>query len=218
MLCQAAGVMPHTGFERSTMPGRQERPLRLRLLEAAARLLPDKGYAGLRMVDVAARVGVSRQTVYNEFGDKEGLVQAVTLRETAEFLDGVAERLTGAPDALTGIFDAASYTVAHGKDNAIVASMLGHRAAEDLLPYLTTRGEPILRAAMTLVRAHLQHHCPALTAERAELVAEGMVRLTISHLLLSTGDGHTPEAAARQIAALIGPAIGVHEHPTTSAV
>lgn len=184
--------------------------MRVRLLNAAAELLPDRGYAGLRMADVAARVGVSRQTVYNEFDDKAALVQAVALAETSTFLDGVAERLDSAPDALTGITEAASFTIERGTRNPIMASMLGHRAAEDLLPYLTTRGEPILRAAADLVRAHLLNHYPALNPEHADTLADGMVRLTISHLLLPTRDGRSPEATARQIAAFIAPALN---HP-----
>ncbi|MGH3951824.1 MAG: TetR family transcriptional regulator [Pseudonocardiaceae bacterium] len=180
------------------------RPLRPHVLAAAAELLPETGYTGLRMADVAAKVGVSRQTVYNEFGDKAALVQAVALRETAEFLDGVAERLHAASDVLTGITEAAAFTIAHGAQNPIVASILGHRAAEDLLPYLTTRGQPILRAAADLMRAHLIEHEPALDAEYAATLADGVVRLTISHLLLPDSD---PRAAASRIAALIAPAL-----------
>lgn len=206
-------MTPDTPLARTaSRPGRDGRPARIRLLDAAACLLPDKGYAGLRIADVAAATGLSRQTVYNEFGDKAGLVQAVVLRETAEFLDGVAERLQGAPDALSGIAAAAAYTVVHGSENAIVASMLGHRAAEDLLPYLTTRAEPVLHAATTLVSGHLRRHRPALSEARADLLAEAVVRLTISHLLLPGHAAERPEAVADRIAAVIRPAVNLEDH------
>ncbi|MEK8172529.1 TetR/AcrR family transcriptional regulator [Streptomyces sp. M19] len=49
------------------------------------------------MVDVAAAAGVSRQTLYNEFGSKEGLARALVRREADAYLSGVEEALvTGA--------------------------------------------------------------------------------------------------------------------------
>ena len=43
--------------------GTPGRPVREALLDAAASLLVERGYRGLRMRDVAAAAGVSRQTV-----------------------------------------------------------------------------------------------------------------------------------------------------------
>ena len=44
------------------------------------------------MVDVAAAAGVSRQTLYNEFGSKEGLARALVRREADGYLAGVDGR------------------------------------------------------------------------------------------------------------------------------
>jgi AcrR family transcriptional regulator len=41
------------------------------------------------MVDVAATAGVSRQTLYNEFGSKDGLARALVRREADAYLAGV---------------------------------------------------------------------------------------------------------------------------------
>ena len=45
------------------------------------------------MVDVAAAAGVSRQTLYNEFGSKEGLARALVRREADGYLAGVERAL-----------------------------------------------------------------------------------------------------------------------------
>ena len=45
------------------------------------------------MVDVAATAGVSRQTLYNEFGSKDGLARALLRRETDAYLHGVERAL-----------------------------------------------------------------------------------------------------------------------------
>ncbi len=59
------------------------------LLDAAYKALTTRAWAAVRMVDVAAAAGVSRQTLYNEFGSKEGLARALVSRETERYLQGV---------------------------------------------------------------------------------------------------------------------------------
>ncbi|WP_208415534.1 TetR/AcrR family transcriptional regulator [Saccharomonospora amisosensis] len=172
--------------------------LREELLDAATELLPERGYARLRMADVAARVGVSRQTVYNEFGSKAALVQAVALRTLAEFTEGIQQRLNAAPDVLSGVHSATVYTIEHAKENRLVAAALGTDVAEDLLPLLTTRGEPILRAATEVSMAYLRDRLPEL--RDTEFVAETMTRLTMSYLVLP---GHSAEEAADGVRAVI---------------
>ncbi|WP_179956702.1 TetR/AcrR family transcriptional regulator [Amycolatopsis anabasis] len=178
--------------------------LREALLDAATRQLPDKGYAGLRMADVAAAAGVSRQTVYNEFGNKATLVQAVALRTAGEFLDGIQQRFADAPELLAGVRSAVRYTIEHARENRLVAAALGTEAGEDLLPLLTTKGEPILRAATELAANHYTERLPSLSAEHAALLAETVVRLSLSHLVLRT---HSAAEAADMVCAAIAPAI-----------
>jgi AcrR family transcriptional regulator len=187
-----------------TFTERTKASLREALLEAATGLLAEKGYAGLRMADVATAAGVSRQTVYNEFGNKAALVQAVALRTTGEFLEGIHQRFTEAPELLAGIHNAVRYTIEHARENRLVTAILGTEVGEDLLPLLTTRGEPILRAATELAADHYRERVPALTAESAWLLAETVVRLSLSHLVLRT---HSAVEAADLVCAAIAPAI-----------
>src|SRR5699024_1068327 len=103
----------------------------------------------------AGRVGVSRQTVYNEFGNKAELVQAVALQTLAEFTEGIQHCLDSSEDLLSGVYAATTYTIEHARNNRLVAAALGTETGEDLLPLLTTRGQPVLRAASDLAEAHL---------------------------------------------------------------
>jgi AcrR family transcriptional regulator len=194
---------------------RTKASLREGLLDAATDLLPDKGYAALRMADVAARAGVSRQTVYNEFGSKAALVQAVTLRTTSAFLDGIRQRIDTADGLLAGVRAAVVYTVKHGRENRLVAAALGTEAGEDLLPLLTSRGEPVLRAAAELAAEQYREFEPTLSPESAALLAETVVRLSLSHLVLPT---HSAEVAADAVCAVIAPAIAVHTTTEPSTV
>ncbi len=188
---------------------RTKASLREALLDAAADLLPDRGHAGLRMADVAAKAGVSRQTVYNEFGNKAALTQAVALRTAAEFLDGIRQRFETADGLLAGIHHAVVYTIEHARENRLVAAALGTEAGEDLLPLLTSRGEPILTAAADLAAEQYREFEPGLSAEAAALLAETVVRLSLSHLVLPT---HSATEAADAVTAVLEPAIRQFVH------
>jgi AcrR family transcriptional regulator len=55
----------------------QARQTRLIVIDAARRLFLDQGYANTTMASVAAKAGVSVETVYKAFSNKAGLVKAV---------------------------------------------------------------------------------------------------------------------------------------------
>jgi AcrR family transcriptional regulator len=161
--------------------------LRAQLLEAAAELLAERGFRGLRMADVAAATGVSRQTVHNEFGTKEALVDAVAADTVKDFLDGIAQRIEHAPDIYTGIAAAVRHTLVHAEENRLVNAILTGADAEDLLPLLTTKGQPVLLPAVDLLTELWRPRLPWLPDDEIRLLAETGMRLTVSHLLTPTG-------------------------------
>ncbi|MFC7596228.1 TetR/AcrR family transcriptional regulator [Terrabacter sp. GCM10028922] len=73
-----------------------------RILDATAALFLEVPYPQLTLASVAARAGVTVQTVIRRFGDKEGLVAAAAARGT----DAVrAQRMTAPIGDLPGIVD-----------------------------------------------------------------------------------------------------------------
>jgi AcrR family transcriptional regulator len=178
--------------------------LRETLLDAAAELLAERGFTALRMAEVAGRAGVSRQTVYNEFGSKSALVDAVALRTVSEFIEGAERCWRDAADTATAVHASIIYTIQHGQENRLVASVISSAQAEDLLPLLTTRGGPVLRPAIEQTTRNLTHSLPSLPHDSAAVIAETMVRLSVSHMLLPTG---TAQQAADAVCAVIMPAI-----------
>ena len=94
------------------------------LLDAAYSALARRSWSTIRMVDVAAVAGVSRQTLYNEFGSKEGLARALVRREADAYLAGVERALAlpgGAPERLAAV---AEWTASAARGNALVRAML----------------------------------------------------------------------------------------------
>jgi TetR/AcrR family transcriptional regulator, mexJK operon transcriptional repressor len=61
------------------------------ILDAARRVFLREGYSA-SMDLVAAEAGVSKQTVYNHFGSKEGLFRAIVDHVSSELLDVLVER------------------------------------------------------------------------------------------------------------------------------
>ncbi|MFG1669580.1 TetR/AcrR family transcriptional regulator [Streptomyces sp. Y7] len=94
------------------------------LLDAAFTALARRSWSAVRMVDVAAAAGVSRQTLYNEFGSKEGLARALVRREADGYLAGVDRALATPSDARDRLTAAAEWTAGLARDNALVRAML----------------------------------------------------------------------------------------------
>jgi AcrR family transcriptional regulator len=94
------------------------------LLDAAFAALARRPWAAVRMVDVAAAAGVSRQTLYNEFGSKDGLARALVRREADGYLAGVDRALATAQDPRGKLTATAEWTTALARENALVRAML----------------------------------------------------------------------------------------------
>ncbi|MGW7607730.1 TetR/AcrR family transcriptional regulator [Streptomyces sp. NPDC054766] len=94
------------------------------LLDAAYTALARRAWSAVRMVDVAAVAGVSRQTLYNEFGSKEGLARALVRREADAYLAGIERALATHTDARERLAAAAEWTASAARNNALVRAML----------------------------------------------------------------------------------------------
>ena len=178
----------------------QPRTLRDDLLDATSALIIERGFRRVRMQDVADAVGVSRQTVYNEFGDKWRLAQALTLRENDRYLDTVDEILTRHDDLYSAVTTAVAYTLSTAADDPLKKAILTGTGSEDLLPLMTTRAEPVLFEAKRRIIAHMLRQWPDLDAAEVTDLADAIVRLTISHVVLPMDP---PETVAARLARLV---------------
>ena len=71
-------------------------------IEAAAyALLEEKGYGGTSMQGIARRAKASNETLYNWYGDKQGLFRALVTRNAAEVRALLEDELIAERDALT---------------------------------------------------------------------------------------------------------------------
>ncbi len=105
------------------MPGARDS-----LLDAACTALARRPWSAVRMVDVAAAAGLSRQTLYNEFGSKDGLARALVRREADVYLAGVERALTGPADPGDGARErltaAAEWTATAARGSVLLRALL----------------------------------------------------------------------------------------------
>ncbi|HWB65349.1 MAG TPA: TetR family transcriptional regulator [Mycobacteriales bacterium] len=175
------------------------------LLDAAYDVVVAGGWETARMVDVAAAAGVSRQTLYNEFGSKDALAQALAVRETQRFIDGTNRCLDESHPAgpVEAVVAATLWTLHEASNNPLLKAVLTDDAA-GLLPFLTTRGESVLMAARLNIEDYWREHWPEIPADDLALTAETLARLTVSYLVLpSDGPDGSAEAIANRLARLV---------------
>lgn len=178
--------------------------LRDTIINAARDLTIAHGWDNVRMAQVAARTGVSRQTVYNEFDSKAGLAEALAQREAERFIAGVrASLFAHAGDVRAGAHAAILYVLRDAASDPLIKAILaGTRGGPDpLLPFLTTRAQMVLTAATAVLREWAAEHLPGISTERRSFAAESIVRLVVSHMVLPTAPAeHTAERLADAIA------------------
>lgn len=155
------------------------------LLEAAGAALSARPWPAVRMVDVAAAAGVSRQTLYNEFEGKAGLGHALVRRDAAWYLDGV-DRALAAPGAFAErLVAVAEWTVRSAQARPLVRALLtgcwnGNLpvpAGKGVRPGLPALGPAeLVRAVRERAGAAFD---PGEGAKRCELA----VRLALSYLI-----------------------------------
>jgi AcrR family transcriptional regulator len=154
------------------------------------------------MSHVAETAGVSRQTVYNEFGSRQALVEAYVAHEI-ESLVAEAEQVVrenaddphGAVRAAFGLF------LKLASDEPVIRMIVADAEGGDLARLLTSLGHEI---ATDRLAGLIVDVWPQVPLADAALLAETLVRLAISHALLPTAD---PQSTADAITRLAGPFI-----------
>lgn len=190
---------------RTPYPQAARELLRESLLGAARDELQQRAWSEITMADVASAAGVSRQTLYKEFGSRDEFAQAFVISEGERFLDAVEaavrEHLDDPRAAVAAAFETFLRTA--GED-PLVRILLSDDGTGGMLPFVTTQGMPVVQWATARLTATIEAGWPQAPAEKARLLAESLVRLAISHV---TAPGDSPETTAATLVELLGPFI-----------
>jgi len=175
-----------------------------RVVAAAAELTLEGGWAGVTMGRLAERVGVSRQTVYNEVGSKPQLAEEMVLAELAKFLAVVDAAFDRHPDDLVEAIRAASQAVLGlARTNALLQAVVSasYGAETELLPLLTSRNDALVHTATQAVRGRVAAYRLPLDDHHLDAAIDMVVRLVLSHVVHPTGE---PADTADDIAWISG--------------
>jgi AcrR family transcriptional regulator len=168
------------------------------LLDAAFAALGDRSWTAVRMVEVAAAAGVSRQTLYNEFHSKDGLVRALMGREADTYLTGVERALARAGrdggDPGERFAAAAGWTLRTARRSPLVrAALTGRRTGRPPPPDLVTALHT--RTVDALVKGF-----PRLRPHDIAWACEAAIRLTLSYMVAPAA---SDEDACLRVAQLV---------------
>ena len=189
----------------STSPFREtvRTMLRDRLLDAAASAYREQGWRRLTMAKIADRAGVSRQTVYNEFGTKQQMAEQLIMRELETFLAIVRERFEAESEFVPAVRAAVEGALVTAERNALLRSVLesDQNGDAELLPFIVQSQWLVDRATAFLVDLVAGRYADLpMPVERLEVALESVVRLVLSHV---TRPSRSPHETADDIAFIV---------------
>jgi AcrR family transcriptional regulator len=177
--------------------------LRDSVLDAMRDLLQSRDWSAITLSDVAGAAGISRQTIYNEFGSRQGLAQGYALRLADRLVDAVHAAIDAhVGDIYEAFLQGFRSFFAESAADPLVISLLTGVAKPDLLQIITTDSAPIITRASARLTSALIHSWVATSEEDAGVLARAIVRLAMSYVSMPPEADHD---VARDLARLMTP-------------
>ncbi|MBD0322939.1 MAG: TetR/AcrR family transcriptional regulator [Aldersonia sp.] len=188
---------------RGTYPQAARKLLHDAVLDAVRELLTERDWSKVSLTDVAKRAGVSRQTLYNEFGSRAGLAQRYALR----LVDRLVAHVDSAIWSNVGDVDAALTNAFRGffLDSAadpLIQSLLTGEAKPDLLRLVTLDSGPIIDHAAVRLADTFRRSWVDVGDEESQVLARTVVRLAMSYVSVPPEAGHDVPV---ELAAVLAP-------------
>jgi AcrR family transcriptional regulator len=211
----AAATPEASNGARTPYPEAARNLLRETLFGAMRDELERRNWSDITMSDVASAAGVSRQTLYKEFGSRDEFAQAFVIHVGERFLDdvdtAVREHLD---DPRAAIGAALGMFLRAAGDDPVVRILLSDDGTGGMLPFVTTQGMPVVVFATARLFETIRDGWPEAPPDKVQLLAESLVRLAISYI---TAPGDAPDRTAVRAGELLGPfiddALGVAGSP-----
>lgn len=171
------------------------------LLGLAEEMAATTPWHEVTMAKLAKAAGLSRQTVYNEFGTKQGLARAVALVVARRLLIDFEEAADAENDLESALAAGLRAAFEHASRTPLVRAVLtGESGDQDLLTVVTTDSSAVLELAGGAVSAFVLERWSELDPRDVAEVADTAIRLFVSHLL-QPGQGTAPAATIARFCA-----------------
>jgi AcrR family transcriptional regulator len=161
------------------------------VLDAMRDLLLTRDWSAITLSDVARAAGISRQTIYNEFGSRQGLAQGYALRLADRLVDAVHAALEANVGNIHESFlqGFRAFFSDMGTD-PLVISLLTGVAKPDLLQLITTDSAPIISRASSRLALAFTQTWVATSDSDADVLSRAIVRLCLSYVSMPPEADH----------------------------
>jgi AcrR family transcriptional regulator len=177
--------------------------LRDSILDGMRELLLKRDWSSITLSDVASAAGISRQTIYNEFGSRQGLAQGYALRLADRLVDAVDDSVEGnVGDIYAAFLEGFRAFFAESAADPLVISLLTGTTKPDLLQLITTDSAPIITRSSGRLTSTFMHSWVRASEEDAGVLARAIVRLCMSYVSMPPEADHD---VARDLARLMSP-------------
>lgn len=177
--------------------------LRDSILDGMRELLLSRDWSSITLSDVASAAGISRQTIYNEFGSRHGLAQGYALRLADRLVDAVDDSIaSNAGDIYAAFLEGFRAFFAESAADPLVTSLLTGTTKPDLLQLITTDSAPIITRSSERLTSSFMHSWVRASEEDAGVLARAIVRLCMSYVSMPPEADHD---VARDLARLMSP-------------
>jgi AcrR family transcriptional regulator len=189
--------------------------LRQTVFDAARDQLARQPWSEITMADIATGAGVSRQTLYNEFGNRNEFGFAFVIHEAERFMDDVEKAvLEHRDDPRAAVLAALEHFLRTAGEDPLISILLSDDGTGGMLPFVTTQGLPVVQWAAARLTSVIEEGWPEAPEGDVKMLAESLVRLAISYV---TTPGDSAGEAARDVAELLAPfidkALGAADQP-----
>ena len=162
-----------------------------RILDAAAEEFRRHGVRGTSLDSIAKRAGIGRVTIYRRFGDRNGLVRALTLRESSVIIaevDAASARGKDVEDRFALGFVAMLRAV---RTRSFFKAWL-KREPDDVLRHLTLGGETMMRLGIAFIAHQIRDAQRAGELPQYDPQPTAEILARFAHSLMLTPKGGLP--------------------------
>jgi AcrR family transcriptional regulator len=157
--------------------------LRDSILDGMRDLLLTRDWSAITLADVARAAGISRQTIYNEFGSRQGLAQGYAMRLADHLVDEVDYAIRqNEGDMYSAFRQGFRAFFAESASDPLVISLLTGEAKPDLLQLITVDSAPIITHCSQRLTTSFAESWVKHSDQDAGVLARAIVRLCMSYV------------------------------------
>jgi len=166
------------------------------ILDAAVAEMVRVGLRKLSLVEVARVAGVSRQTVYRYFRDRDELITAVVSRDVDATLAETRAAVDGISDLREALRTGIAVVLRRARQHPILDALL-QSEPEVVVPFLSSPGSPVLRVARPVLEELVARRLPTMAVGRMRIFGDMVARILVSYTVMP------PDQPVEQVAATL---------------